>query len=149
MKKYIRRLYMKTDFRFFNPFIHVFVLKALIYGILFSLFSHTASVKESNLFKLTTEYLPANAGSIWGIFLIIVVVVHLLEMEFRGRGFGAYAAILGFMCWLYAGFIYLNTEQWLAITGIVMPDLFFWAWYLFSSQRYRQELKEHRIPPVS
>jgi len=139
---------MKTDYQFFNPFLHVFVLKSLVFGLYFTALSSTETIEQTNLYQLTTDYLPSNVGNFWGICLIIVFFLHIGEMMFRGKGIGLYASILGFMCWLYASFIYLSTEQWFAFTGFVAADLFFWAWYLFSSQQYRHELKVGMIPPI-
>lgn len=148
-KKYLRRLYMKTDYQFFNPLLHIFVLKTLAFGLYFTFLGSTEAISETNLYQLTTDYLPSNAGNFWGLCLLLVVFGHILEMEFRGKGFGGWVGILGFMCWLYAGFIYATTGQWFAFTGYVAGDLFFWGWYMVSSNHYRHQLQEKLIPKVS
>lgn len=149
MKKYIRRLYMKTDTAPFNPFLHVFVIKTLVIGMLFTFYASNQKIESLTLFQLTNDYLPNQAGNFWGLALILVVIGHVLEMEFRGKGFGRYTAMLGFMLWLYAAVVYLLNGNWFGIIAITATSIFFYAWYYGSSINYQRDLKAGIIPPVS
>lgn len=149
MKKYLRRLYMKTDTEPFNPFLHLYVLKSLAFGIFFCFLNDTDTIQGINLYRLTTDYLPDYFGNLWGLLLLVTVVGHILEMLFRGKGIGSWVGILGSMLWLYAAFIYASTHQWFSFTAFVAINLFFWPWYYFSSVSYTRALRKGEISPIS
>lgn len=147
--KYLRRMYMKTDTIPFSPFLHVFIIKTMVIGILFTLFGASDNVSSTALFKMTTDYLPSFVGNLWGLVLLSVVVLHVLEMQFRGKNFGAWTAMIGFMAWIYAGIVYLIDHNYFAIVSITGSSIFFYIWYYVSAATYRRQLHRGEIPPVS
>lgn len=148
MRKYLRRLYMKTETEPFNPFLHVFMLKTLIIGVMFTFYGASDNVHGTVLFELTNEYLPNYAGNLWGISLLIVCFGHVLELLFRGAGFGAPVAMFGFMCWAYAAAIYILNDNLFGLVAITGTSLFYFGWYYVSAVDYRRKLRNHEIPPI-
>lgn len=149
MKKYLRRLYMKTETEKFNPFLHVFILKSFAIGLMFTAFGATDKIHGTYLFELTNDYLPDQAGNLWGISLLLVTFGHVLEMLFRGRWFGSATSMLGFSAWTYAGIIYIMNGNMFALVAITGTSIFFYAWYFVSSRDYKMKLKSGQIPPIS
>lgn len=149
MKKYLRRLYMKTETEKFNPFLHVFIIKSFAIGIMFTAFGATDPIHGTILFELTSDYLPDYAGNLWGISLILVTIGHVCEMLFRGRWFGAVTAMLGFVAWLYAAIIYVMNDNYFALIAITGTSIFFYAWYYVSAKEYRQQLRNGTIQKIS
>lgn len=147
--RYLRRLWMKTDTEPFSPFLHVFILKTLIIGIMFTFYGATDNIHGTTLFQLTNDYLPNYAGNLWGIALLVVCVGHILELEFRGAGFGAPTAMFGFLCWGYAACIYILNNNYFGLVAITGTSLFYFGWYYISAVDYRRKLRSGQIPPVS
>ena len=147
MKKFLHRLIWKTPKERFTFFLQIGVIHTLLIGITFSAFSWVSAVESLQLFEFTEKYLPSIPGSFWGTLLVLAAIGHIAEMYWRGHGFGPVAAMVGFMCWLYALLAYVLVAP-VSILMVTFWPLSFWTWYYFSALEYRRELDNDLIDPV-
>jgi len=148
MKRYLRRLIYKTNDQKFTPFLNVFIIKTLVLGLMFTFFNGVPSVGTSDLYRLTSDYLPIFTVNMWGVVLLITVALHVCEMIFRGKGFGTWVGVLGVMAWVYAAFTYIVNGAYFATIAITGTSIYFYIWYLKHSTQYRYQLMRGEIDPV-
>lgn len=149
IKTFIHRFFWKTETEKFNPFLPFLSIINLIIGLIFLFGANISAVNSLILFTVLGNILPvAAAASIWGGILVLVFILHCLEMYFRAKGFGPYAAMGGFIIWLYAAVIYVGQFAVMGIFAIAAIQLFFWGWYYVSAKVYKRDVEGFKIEMV-
>lgn len=148
MKRYLRRLVWKCRKQRFTSFLQLGIIHTLFFAILFTFFADSDRVRDLRLFEFTEEYLPDLQANLWGLLMFVVVMGHVCEMIFRGRGFGPATAMLGFMLWVYASVAYVILDMYLFVPLVCFWPLAYWAWYYVSSVQYHRELDMGIVDPV-
>jgi hypothetical protein len=148
IQRYLNRLIWKTPTKRFTFFLQIGIIYTIMFGLAFTVFAGTKIVADLQLFEFTSEYLPTMPGNLWGAMLLLVVVGHVCEMMWRGKGIGSITAMVGFMLWFYAMMVYISIGAYASILLVCFWPLCYWVWYYASAITYKKQLDKGLIRPV-
>ena len=135
----LRRLVYRKPGQYHNFLMHPFLLMTASYGVALTFFAHTAPVQQSILYSLTVLVLPKVVMSAWGIVALVVTVLNFVGVVVRNKTLGTTVAMLGFMLWFYAFFVYALSGFWVQVFFAAIPNLMFWGWYYYTIHDYHRE----------
>lgn len=136
MKKYINRVLYRSPGKQLPFLIYPFLLMTAAPGFAYVFFSSTNTVSASILFTLTSVTFGSIFVSVWGVAAVVAVLLALVNIVFRKKWAGRSAPMLGFMVWLYALIIYLDSSFILQAIGYAIPQMLFWAWHYVRVEQY-------------
>lgn len=140
MNKYWRRLLWRTPEERFNPLMYPFLVATFIYGFGFAFFGDASGVANSSLFNSLTQFhelMPL----VWGVLTVTIAVATIITLLFRPIGIGRTTALIGFMTWLFAAFVYALSGHWLVILTVTGPYMFFWAWFYLRVSFFSRQIR--------
>lgn len=138
----LKLLLWSTDTERVNPLVYFFFVSSIGYSLGY-LFLESAS--QSSLFQdmvALYSFIPYA----WGAVLAFAVIFALLNMMYRRQYIGQTVTILGFMCWVFAGFMWLIGGNPTVLFGVAIPNMLFWAYFYFQVVFYHKHVKEGIIP---
>lgn len=136
MRDFLWRFTHDRDGNTLNPLMHIFFFVTLINGLFFTFSTHSDSVKESALYRHTTDAFGNAPLPIWGVCAMLVVAINTVAIVFRHRSLLGWGGMLGFGVWCFAAFIYLQDGLWFQLLAGAIPQIAFWAWYYFRVKWY-------------
>jgi len=145
MTNYVKRLLYLDQKRKLNPLFYPFLLATFVYGLGFLAFSWWSGVNTSSLFG-AMESLHVFLPSLWGLLAVLAVAfVIILMLRREGHWLGEVASMLGFLVWLFAGFVYALGGYWLVLLTVTGPNVYFWGWYYMRVKWYQRMKAAHMI----
>lgn len=107
---------------------HFFILPTLFYGVGFLFFPNKATVDKSSLHitmvSLGDKWLPM----VWGAVLILVFLGTLNTMLTKKFYIAHASSFIGFMAWLFASLMYLQSQNFMLMGAVTIPSMLFWLW---------------------
>lgn len=108
--------------------IHFFILPTLFYGVGFLFFPTKEPVVKSSLHitmvSLGDKWLPM----VWGGVLVLVFLGTLNTMLTKRFYIAHISAFIGFMAWLFATLMYLQSQNYMLMGAVTLPSMLFWLW---------------------
>lgn len=146
MTNYIKRfIYLDDEQNYkINPLIWPFLFAIIVYGLGFALFPDFYFVNSSSLFQSINgvhDWLPVA----WGTGAALAGTSALTMVALRRSVFGATAAMLGFLVWLFAAILYLINGYILVLLTVACPNLYFWVFYYMRLKWYDRLRKAGRL----
>jgi|SRR6478736_6865629 len=134
----IKELYYRATHRpdgtYINPLTHIFFYMTFVFGVAFTFFGYTDTVREAVLFSESQRQFGSWVLSAWGICAMLVTVLNTTMIVFRKGWY--FVPVLGFALWLYAVMIYLMGDFYFQILVAAVPNLLFWGWWYIRVRRY-------------
>lgn len=122
-----------------NPFIYVFAYITFVFGLCFTFLPTWSGAEQTSLYQLTTLQTVEFTTSIWGICAMLVVFVGFVALYYRKRWLGNFASMFGFFVWLFAAITYVIGGFWFGFLVAALPNVFFWSWMYFRTEKYHRE----------
>lgn len=112
-----------------TPLAYLLAIEAIIYGLSFSVFSHTSGA------SLTVLYKSASFGGTpaWGMILLVAGIVLYAGMVLKNRFMTEMSALVAAMCWIFAGILYFELGLVFQLAVALVHLLCFGYCYLASS----------------
>lgn len=143
MTNYLKRLvYVDAEGKQkITPLFYPFLFSTFFYGLGFAAAGHWSGVYTSSLFTAMTNLHPW-LPLFWGLAaLTACVLASILILGRKWPWMGEYAAMFGFLVWLFAGFVYLLNGYWLVLLTVAIPNTFFWCFYYVRVKWYERQKK--------
>ena len=139
MKRFVSHIRYKADGTKVNPLIHVFFFVTLVFGLGFTIFYNEPSVQQSILFSQTISLFGLGQIKFWGALALFTAVGNWWVHGVRLRKAISPFAILGFLLWAFAFFIYLQSGFWFQLFAGALPNMIFWAWLWLDIKRFERD----------
>jgi hypothetical protein len=105
------------------------MLPLIFYGVGFLFFPHNSAVENSSLHKTMLDLGGSTTPRVWGGCLLLVFLGSMSTMIMKKFYLAHSAAFVGFLAWLFATIMYLQTENWMVAGAVTLPNLLFWLWF--------------------
>ncbi len=131
----------------YNPFMHLFMMIALVWGIGFTVLNDTQSVQDIALYTLMLAESGSAAVMAWGVVQLLVLLLMVIAVSFKQYNFGRYVSIIGYLLWAYAFALLVPELYWLQIITLCVPQVLFWSWfYTRMSSGYKDFISTRKTP---
>src|SRR6478752_8675686 len=127
IKEFYYRATHKPDGSYFNPLAHIFFYNTFVFGVAFTFFGNTDTVRNAVLYTESAKQFGPWALSAWGVCAMIVTLWNTYTIVARKPSYGP--ALLGFALWMYAVLIYAMGDFYFQILVAAVPNLLFWGWW--------------------
>ena len=134
LKSIFYRATHKPDGTYINPLAHIFFYITFVFGMAFTFFGKTDTVREAVLYSESQRQFGEWSLSVWGVCAMLVSVWNTYIIIARKPN--SFGAMLGFALWLYAVLIYLSGDFYFQILVAAVPNLIFWGWWYIRLSRY-------------
>lgn len=119
---------------------HLFLYITLVFGLAFALPPQLFGMAALELFKFSTVN---NIGFYWGLALLLTTVLNVVMMVTHSKLLGSITGVLGFCCWVYAGFAYIMIGLPFGFLVAALPNIAFWAWYALQVSQWKRYITEN------
>lgn len=140
MVNYVKRLiYVDEQKRAINPLFYPFLFATLIYGVGFLALGGWSGVNSSSLWTALHALHPW-LPSLWGLGATLAALSATALLIFRKQEWlGEFAALFGFMIWIFAATVYAINGFWLVLLTVTIPNGYFWGYYYSRLKWYERQ----------
>lgn len=127
--KRVRDFIMWTLHSRVSPLAYLVAYSSLAIGFFWTFFQHLPDIQNTLIYK---EGLVIGHGA-WGICLFAGSALLMVGLKLRKSDLIKYGAMLNFMMWSFAGFLYISHHYWYALITFALFQILVQAYFFLAA----------------
>lgn len=119
----------------YSPFMHLFMFMALFWGLGFVI--APPAVQAVVLYKLMLAQIGVAGTATWGAFQLTTLGLMTGAVMFEQADAGRFAALGGYIVWLFASVLLITQGFWFVALGFCLPQIIFWGWFFLKMAKLK------------